>query len=457
MARTRSVFVCQSCGHQVPRWLGRCPECAEWNTYLEERVQQPGVKAASARGSGERATALSAVRYEEEARLATGIAELDRVLGGGFVPGSVVLLGGEPGIGKSTLALQALARLSAAGHGTLYVTGEESAQQTRLRAERLGLSAEKLLVLAERSLEAILEQVREIRPQAIVIDSIQTLVSADLTSAPGSVSQVREGASRILEIAKASGMAAMLVGHVTKDGAIAGPKTLEHLVDVVLAFEGEPGRATRVLRGVKNRFGATDEIGVFEMKGRGLIEVSNPSKILLADLAARETPATGSVVAASLEGTRPLLVEIQALVSASRNAMPRRTILGVDDGRVAMLVAVLEKKAGLDLAGLDLYVNVAGGVRISEPASDLAVAVALASSFLDQPVRGRVAFAGEVGLTGEVRGIAGCDARAREAGRLGFERIILPARSEDLSEAPEGLEIFRVASVSDLMEKIFHG
>lgn len=457
MARVRSVFVCQGCAHQVPRWLGRCPECGEWNTYLEERAPQSGAKAASVRGSGERATALSSVRYEEEARLATGIAELDRVLGGGFVPGSVVLLGGEPGIGKSTLALQALARLSAAGHETLYVTGEESARQTRLRAERLGLSAEKLLVLAESSLEAVLEQVREIRPRAIVIDSIQTLQSADLTSAPGSVSQVREGASRILEVAKASGMVVLLVGHVTKDGAIAGPKTLEHLVDVVLAFEGEPGRTTRVLRGVKNRFGATDEIGVFEMKGRGLVEVSNPSMIFLADLAARETPATGSVVAASLEGTRPLLVEIQALVSASRNTMARRTTLGVDDGRVAMLVAVLEKKAGLDLAGLDLYVNVAGGVRISEPAVDLAVAAALASSFLNQPVRGRVAFAGEVGLTGEVRGIAGCEARAREAARLGFEGIILPARSEDLSETPEGLALIRVGSVGDLMEKIFHG
>jgi DNA repair protein RadA/Sms len=399
--------------------------------------------------------ALSSVSYDEEARLATGIAELDRVLGGGFVPGSVVLLGGEPGIGKSTLALHALDRLSATGLKTLYVTGEESARQTRMRAERLGLIANKLLVLAESSLDPVLSQLSEIAPRVAIIDSIQTLHSSDLGSAPGSVSQVREAAIRIIDVAKTTGLAVLLVGHVTKDGTIAGPKTLEHLVDVVLSFEGDPGHHTRILRGVKNRFGATDEIGVFEMKEHGLAEVANPSKIFLAELSERGAPASGSVVAASLEGTRPILVEVQALVAASSGAVPRRTILGVDDARVAMLVAVLEKKGGLDLGGNDLYVNIAGGLRISEPSVDLPVASALASSFLDKPVAGRTALAGEIGLTGEVRGIVGAQARVREAGRLGFERIILPRSNESQCDCPKGLAILPVASVGELLEALF--
>jgi DNA repair protein RadA/Sms len=447
MARTRTVFVCQGCGHQAPRWMGRCPGCAAWNTLVEEVIAPAaGGRAETARRGTARAVPL-----------ASGIGELDRVLGGGFVAGSVVLLGGEPGIGKSTLALHALERLSASGHATLYVTGEESARQTRMRAERLGLAADKLLALAESALEPVLAQLREIGAGAAVIDSIQTLQSSDLGSAPGSVSQVREAAARILDVAKTTGLAVLLVGHVTKDGAIAGPKLLEHLVDVVLSFEGEPGRATRILRGVKNRFGATDEIGVFEMRERGLVEVSNPSAIFLADLFERDAPAAGSVVAASLEGTRPLLVEVQALVSSSRSTLPRRTTLGVDDGRVAMLLAVLEKKAGLDLAGHDVYVNVAGGVRITEPAVDLPVVAALASSFLDRPVPGRTALAGEVGLTGEVRGIAGMEGRAREAGRLGFERMVLPRGGEADGTLPQGLAVLRVASVGDLLEALFHG
>ena len=459
MARPKSIFVCQGCGHQEPRWLGRCPECGEWHTLIEEAVgPRPG--AARAGGAARPSAPLSpvplaSVEAEEQPRLPTGIGELDRVLGGGFVPGSVVLLGGDPGIGKSTLALQALHHVSVAGHAALYVTGEESARQTRMRAERLDLPGDKLLVLAESSLDPILASLEVIRPRVAVIDSIQTLHAAELGSAPGSVSQVREAATRIIQVAKAQDTAVLLVGHVTKDGALAGPKTLEHLVDAVLSFEGDPGRATRVLRGVKNRFGGTDEIGVFEMKARGLAEVPNPSRVFLSDLWEREIPASGSVVAASLEGTRPLLVEVQALVSSSRLAMPRRTTLGVDDGRVAMLVAVLEKKAGLDLAGHDLYLNVAGGVRIVEPAVDLAVLAAVASSALDLPVPARVAVAGEVGLTGEVRAIVGAEARVREAARLGFERILLPRGSDVPAGASGDLAIDRVANVGDLMERLF--
>lgn len=455
MARPKSIFVCQGCGHQEPRWLGRCPDCSEWHTLVEEAVTPPARAARAAAAARVSPVLLASVAQEDRPRLETGIGELDRVLGGGFVPGSVVLLGGDPGIGKSTLALQALHQVAAAGHGALYVTGEESARQTRMRAERLGLLGDKLLVLAESSLDPILASLDEIRPRVAVVDSIQTLHAPELGSAPGSVSQVREAATRIIQLAKAQGTAVLLVGHVTKDGALAGPKTLEHLVDAVLSFEGDPGRATRVLRGVKNRFGGTDEIGVFEMKTRGLTEVPNPSRVFLADLWEREVPASGSVVAASLEGTRPLLVEVQALVSSSRLAMPRRTTLGVDDGRVAMLVAVLEKKAGLDLAGHDLYLNVAGGVRILEPAVDLAVIAAVASSFLDVPVAPRVAVAGEVGLTGEVRGIVGAEARVREAARLGFERILLPRGSEVPAGVAGDLAIDRVGSVGNLMEHLF--
>ena len=458
MGRARTAYVCQSCGHQVPRWLGRCPECGAWNTLVEEIVALSSERTrGSAAAQAVSPVPLTSVSLAEKACLATGIGELDRVLGGGFVPGSVVLLGGDPGIGKSTLALQALHRLSAQGHGVLYVTGEESAEQTRMRAERLGLGSETILVLAASEMETVLGALREVRPRMAVIDSIQTLHVSELGSAPGTVSQVREAAARILALAKSLEMAVLLVGHVTKDGAIAGPRTLEHLVDAVLAFEGDPGYATRILRGVKNRFGRTDEIGVFAMKTSGLEEVANPSEIFLADLSERAAPRAGSVVAASLEGTRPLLVEVQALVSATRLSIPRRTTLGVDDARVAMLVAVLEKKAGLDLAGHDLYVNVAGGVRILEPAVDLAVIAAVASSFLDKPVRGRTALAGEVGLTGEVRGIVGAEARAREAGRLGFGRIVLPRRTDTLEGVHEGIEIVRVGSVNELLEVIFHG
>jgi DNA repair protein RadA/Sms len=455
MAKARSIFVCQNCAYQAPRWLGRCPECDQWNTLIEEatRPQRNAERAAPAPATP---VSLASVSAAEESRLPTGIGELDRVLGGGLVSGSVVLLGGDPGIGKSTLALQALHRLGAAGHSVLYVTGEESARQTRMRGERLGLTGDKLLVLAESSLEPILAALEQTRPAAAVIDSIQTLHSADLGSAPGSVSQVREVAARIIERAKAADIAVILVGHVTKDGALAGPKTLEHLVDAVLAFEGDPGHATRILRGVKNRFGGTDEIGVFEMRARGLEEVSNPSRIFLAGLLSRETAASGSVVAASLEGSRPLLVEVQALVSPTRLSFPRRAALGVEEARVAMLVAVMEKKAGFDLSNQDLYLNVAGGVRILEPAVDLAVVAAVASSFLDAPIAGRVALAGEVGLTGEARAVVGTELRAREAARLGFDRIMLPVGGDESAD-PAGIAVERVATVADLLAALFPG
>jgi len=436
--------------------MGRCPECGHWGG-LEEKAQfpasGPGRATVLARAGGEsRPVAVDQVESGDEYRLAVGMGELDRVLGGGLVPGSAVLIGGDPGIGKSTLMLQALASLSAGGHRTLYVSGEESARQIRYRAERLDALSSELYVVSETLLERVLELADEFAPQVLVLDSVQTLYSSGCESAPGSVSQVREVAFRVVQAAKASGRAVFLVGHVTKEGAIAGPRLLEHMVDTVLYFEGDKSHAYRILRAVKNRFGATDEIGVFEMRDRGLAEVKNPSAAFLAE---RPPGAAGSAVAACMEGTRPLLVEIQALASPTAFAAPRRTVLGLDANRVALLAAVLEKKAGLPLTSRDLYVNVAGGMRVSEPAADLAVCCAAASSHLDIPLPAHAVLVGEVGLAGEVRGVSFLETRLKEAAKMGFTRCVIPAAALASTPIPKALTPTGVATVAQALEELF--
>ena len=451
MARERTVYACQSCGHQASRWLGHCPECDAWNSFTEERLAAASEARARPGGARRPPEPIGEVAGAEEERLALGIGELDRVLGGGLVTGSAVLVGGDPGIGKSTLILQGLAAL--AGSGTaLYVSGEESPQQIKMRADRLGIVAPRLLVLAETSLEAIVEQIRQLRPAAAAIDSIQTVYCGDLASGAGSIGQVREGAARLVALAKAEGCAVFIIGHVTKDGAIAGPRTLEHMVDTVLYFEGDRGQQFRILRAVKNRFGSTNEIGVFEMSETGLQPVANPSALFLAE---RPVDVPGSAVVATMEGTRPILVEVQALVSSSVLGTPRRTTLGLDPNRVAVLNAVLEKKMGLQLAGHDIFVNVAGGVRINEPAVDLGVVAAVASSFLDRPLEPRTLLIGEVGLAGEIRAVGHVEARVREAAMLGFRRCIVPELSQRQLRAADGVEVCGVASLQQAWEAIF--
>ncbi len=450
MPKARTIFACQTCGFQSPRWLGRCPDCQGWNTLVEEREAGPESKHYASQGVAT-AQPLTEVRAAATPRQQSGIGELDRVLGGGVVPGSVVLIGGDPGIGKSTLVLQALAALARTGR-MLYVSGEESPQQIKMRADRLGIAEERLLILAETSLERIIEQLQTLDPAAVAIDSIQTVFTEQLSSAPGSIGQVRESAARLVVHSKAANRATFLVGHVTKDGSFAGPRVLEHMVDTVLYFEGDRGHPFRILRAVKNRFGSTNEIGVFEMKESGLQPVANPSALFLAE---RPEEVPGSVVIASIEGTRPILVEVQALVSPTSFGTPRRTTLGFDPNRVAVLIAVLEKKMGIHLLGQDVFVNVAGGVRIDEPAADLGVIAAVASSFLDKPVDPHTLLIGEVGLAGEVRAISQADTRVREAMKLGFARCILPESSRRQLPALDGMELLGVSSLADAWQLLF--
>lgn len=449
MPKTRTAFVCQACGYQSPRWLGRCPGCNGWDTLIEERMQ---AEAAPTRGGQViRPEPIGEIQPAAETRLGSGIGELDRVLGGGLVAGSAVLIGGDPGIGKSTLVLQALAAY-AREHTVLYVSGEESPQQIKLRADRLGSIEARLLVLAATSLEDIVGTIGEVKPAVVAIDSVQTLHSAELSSGAGSIGQVREGASRLVNLAKADTCAIFLIGHVTKDGALAGPRTLEHMVDTVLYFEGDRGQQCRILRAVKNRFGSTNEIGVFEMGDAGLTPVANPSALFLAE---RPVDVAGPAVVATIEGTRPILVEIQALVSASALGNPRRTTLGIDPSRVAVLNAVLEKKLGLHLGGHDIFVNVAGGVRIEEPAVDLGVIAAVASSFLDRPIAKTTLLFGEVGLAGEVRAVGQAEARVKEAAMLGFQRCVVPEASRRQMRGFEGVELAGVASLKEAWELLF--
>lgn len=435
--------------------MGRCPECEGWDTLVEEvAVEGDRFQPAAPRG-GARVPELEsilAMETLEEPRIPSGIAEFDRVLGGGIVVGSLVLIGGDPGIGKSTLMLQALDGLSKNGRRVLYISGEESKAQVHLRSQRLGVTSETLFVASEIQMDAILAMLEAHKPAAVVIDSVQTMYNADLSSAPGSVSQVRETTMKLMVMAKKSGIPIFLVGHVTKDGAIAGPRVMEHMVDTVLYFEGDTNHIFRVLRAVKNRFGSTNEIGVFEMRGGGLAEVHNPSALFLSE---RPENAPGSVVTASMEGTRPILVEIQGLVSRSSLGTPRRTVLGLDGNRVALLVAVMEKKIGMNLSGLDIFMNVAGGVRITEPAVDLAILVAAASSFLDRPLPEGTVVLGEVGLTGEVRGISQLEGRAAEIRKMGFTHIIVPESGAKRLKKIEGLKVSGVNHVSQAMEILF--
>jgi DNA repair protein RadA/Sms len=452
MPKAQTRYVCQSCGHETPRWVGRCPECGEWNT-LQEETPAPRVAAraaASRTKAAEAPVAITQVSSGGVARVSSGISELDRVLGGGIVPGSVVLVGGDPGIGKSTLLTQAAHNVAAAsGEGcVLYISGEESLQQIRLRCERLGALAEGLLVANETDLGAIVAQVEATHPRLAVIDSIQTCNDATLESAPGTVSQIRDCAAALAAVAENGGPPVVLIGHVTKEGTLAGPRVLEHMVDTVLYFEGDRQSAYRILRAVKNRFGSSDEIGLFEMCEEGLAEVANPSAALLAQ---RMSDASGSAVAATVEGTRPLLVEVQALVSHSFLSSPRRTTTGVDYNRVNMLLAVLEKRVGLRLGDQDVFVNVAGGVRIVEPAVDLAVTMAVASNFREQPVDPSVVLIGEVGLGGEVRSVSRLDQRLREAARLGFTRAIVSRHSAHRGPATPGITVVPVANVLEAM------
>ncbi|MDO8425977.1 MAG: DNA repair protein RadA, partial [Deltaproteobacteria bacterium] len=401
MAKTRTIYSCQSCGHASHKWLGKCPDCGGWNSFLEEKVIEE--KKTSGRVHEEGPQPISRLVMAEEDRLKTGIDEFDRVLGGGLVPGSAVLIGGDPGIGKSTLLLQATGMLAESGLKVLYVTGEESMRQIRLRGERLKAISDNLLIYSETSVERILAVIKEIKPGVIVIDSVQAVYTEAFESSPGSVSQIRESAARLISHAKSFGAPVFLVGHVTKDGAIAGPKVLEHMVDTVLYFEGERGHPFRILRAVKNRYGSVMEIGVFEMKDKGLIEVSNPSEIFLAE---RPRDSSGSAVVSSLEGTRTILVEVQSLVCPTLFGMPRRTVVGVDYNKVILLAAVLEKKAGIALANHDIFIKVAGGMRLDEPAIDLGVLASITSNFLDKPIDPSTVIFGEVGLAGEVRAIS---------------------------------------------------
>ncbi|AJE04504.1 DNA repair protein RadA [Geobacter pickeringii] len=448
--KTTTIYVCQGCGYHSPKWLGKCPDCGAWNSFTEEvRGREKGGRLAPA--AGVKAVPLCEVAGETEERLSCGISEFDRVLGGGLVAGSLVLIGGDPGIGKSTILLQVMNHLAESAGPALYVSGEESARQTRLRAERLDIRAPKLLVLAETSLETILGQIAELSPRAVVIDSIQTMFTAGLESAPGSVSQVRECAGKLMVAAKRSGIPTFIVGHVTKDGALAGPRVLEHMVDTVLYFEGDQGHAFRILRAVKNRFGSTNEIGVFEMKEGGLREVANPSALFLSE---RPVGVSGSAVVTTIEGSRPLLVELQALVTPSSLGVPRRTTLGVDHNRLALLVAVLDKKVGLHLSGSDIFLNAAGGARLNEPAADLGMVTALASSHLDKVIDPQTVIIGEVGLAGEVRAITQPETRVREAAKLGFTRAVIPAGSLTQVSPLAGMEVIGVRSVEEALERL---
>ncbi len=450
MKKKFTIFSCSSCGYQSLKWLGRCPECQEWESFIEE-VREPVSKSDIQHAS--RPAKLVQEPDSDVERIVTSIGEFDRVLGGGIVPGSVILIGGDPGIGKSTILLQILASVAQGGNDVLYVSGEESSRQIKLRARRLGALHQNEFILTSGNIDQIVPMAEELRPALMAVDSIQTLSCDDISSAPGSVSQVRESAFRLLKMAKGNNIPVILVGHVTKDGALAGPRTLEHMVDTVLYFEGDSSHAFRILRTVKNRFGSTNELGVFEMKEEGLIEVSNPSEIFLAE---RPLDVSGSVVFPSIEGTRPILVEIQALVSPTNLGTARRTAIGADPQRLALLCAVLEKKAGLDLYGHDIFLNIAGGIRIDEPALDLGVVCALTSSLMDIPIPSTTVVCGEVGLAGEVRAIGQMDMRVTEAQRLGFTSFIMPKGNADRAGWRSDVKIIGVTTIGEVLTCLFN-
>jgi DNA repair protein RadA/Sms len=456
--KTRTQFVCQQCGATQPKWMGRCPDCGEWNSLVEvvEEVKPRGMPSGAVVGAARsQPQRLSDVKLVDLGRIPVEIAELARVMGGGIVPGSLTLVSGDPGIGKSTLLMQLAASQATADCPVLYASGEESVQQLKMRADRIGLATDHLFLVTETDLDVIIGHILEIKPRIVVIDSIQTMYLEELTSAAGSISQVRESAARLQQLAKSSGVAVLVVGHVTKSGSIAGPKVLEHIVDTVLYLEGERFHTYRLLRSVKNRFGATSEVGVFEMRGDGMVEVANPSEAFLSE---RLVAAPGSSIAVTMEGTRPLLVEVQALASTTSFGLPRRTPNGVDFNRLLLLVAVLQKRCGVRLHDQDVFVNIVGGLKVSEPAADLAVAVAIASSMRDMPVAPDLALIGEVGLSGELRSVGQMQSRLNEAAKLGFRRCLAPKgmrRGRD--ETPKGLDVVGARSLGEALELALAG
>jgi len=463
MAKTpATVYVCQNCGNQSRKWLGKCPDCNEWNSFVEERfrptAQAVGKSSSDSSRLGSSAfreakpIAYGEIESQDDARTSSGIDEFDRVLGGGIVDGSLVLIGGEPGIGKSTLIAQVADKLSANNLKVLYVSGEESEKQIKMRGERLGLNAENLFLLPETNLENILTETERMKPNVVIVDSIQTVFSEKIESAPGSVSQVREVAGQFMMFAKGTGTAVFLIGHVTKEGSIAGPKALEHIVDTVLYFEGDRHHNHRIIRATKNRFGAANEIGIFEMTNEGLSPVANPSEVFLQE---RPEGASGSVVTVCMEGTRPMLVEVQALVSGTKFGTGRRMAQGFDYNRTSLLIAVLEKKLGFQLAGDDVFVNIAGGLEIDEPAADLGVIAAIASSFRNLQIPPDTAVFGEVGLTGEVRGVLQAQTRAREAQTLGFKKLILPVSNKKGLEKLLGMRVVGVKNLEEALDELF--
>lgn len=448
--KLKNVFICQACGYSSPKWMGRCPDCSGWNTLTEEKVSDINIHRPT--GSAPSAPVLlEEIRYTESERILTGIGEFDRVLGGGIVPGSVVLIGGDPGIGKSTLLLHVAERVAGGSNSVLYISGEESPSQIKMRAGRLSIAPDGIYVLAETSIEDILHHARMIPHRAMIVDSIQTIFTSQLSSAPGSVSQVREVASILMGYAKKNSIPVFIVGHVTKDGAIAGPRVLEHIVDTVLYFEGDRGHQYRILRAVKNRFGSTHEIGVFEMREEGLTEVVNPSNLFLSE---RTIGSTGSVVVSSLEGSRPILTEVQALVSPTPFGIPRRGAIGVDYNRLLLLIGVLEKRIGLHIQGQDIFVNVVGGLELREPAADLGIMATLSSSFKEVAIDPYTVVFGEVGLSGEVRGVTSAEMRVKEAAKLGFKRCIVPERNAS-EIAMDSIDVIGVSTAKKAMEILF--
>ena len=447
----RFTYICQNCGYQTPKWLGKCPDCGQWDSITEEIFRNPE-KGFTSPNTMSDPMEISRVKFDPDCKIKTGIDEFDRAIGGGIVPGSLLLLGGEPGIGKSTLVLQVAGKLSQQNCKTIYLSGEESAQQIKLRAQRLSTNSDNLFIITGTKIEDLFDKIKDIKTEFLVIDSIQTIYTETIPSAPGSVGQIREVAGKLLRWSKEKGIPTFLIGHITKEGSIAGPKILEHLVDTVLYFEGDRSHTFRIIRTVKNRYGSTNEIGVFEMKENGLVQVGNPSRIFLEE---RPENASGSIVIPCLEGTRPLLLEIQALVCPSPFGMPRRTAIGVDHNRISLLVAVLSKRVGIELGDQDIFVNVAGGLRVDEPAADLGIVTAMISSFLNKSIDYETVMFGEVGLAGEVRGVVKPEDRIKEAEKMKFTRCIMSKSNFEGCKTSHDIKMFGINSLSDIMDILF--
>ncbi|WP_270506614.1 DNA repair protein RadA [Paraclostridium sordellii] len=457
MAKIKTKYVCQECGYENSKWLGKCPECSNWNTFveeIEEKRSKSNKEVFVIDKSSSRPLNINSIETIKEQRFSTCINELDRVLGGGVVKGSLVLVGGDPGIGKSTLLIQVSSNVANSGKKVLYISGEESASQIKMRAQRLGIKSDNLYIFAENNLSIIEAHLESVNPDLIIVDSIQTVFSPEITSAPGTVSQIKEGTSRFMKISKKMGISTFVVGHVTKEGALAGPKVLEHMVDTVLYFEGERFNTYRLIRAVKNRFGSTNELGVFEMREIGLVELENPSKILISE---KPKDVAGSVIISTVEGTRPMLLELQALVSPTSFGIPKRTATGVDYNRVSLLMAVLEKRVGMQIQNQDVYINVVGGIKINEPSIDLGIVMSIASSFRNIPIDGNVAITGEVGLTGEIRAVSFIEKRIAECKKLGFTKIIIPKSNYEAVKDIKGIDICPVDSVRQAINIVLGG